>query len=445
MSAFVEDGGLGVVRVKPLGAGGGGGEKSALTASDARGVIFDTVKAEIKVDGRRFAYPSHVIGPSMDQQALFDAFMPLRVQAFLDGVNVNVMAYGQTGSGKTHTMFGPPGVMAMAAAGEYGDSVCAAYGLFPRGLLAIFKACDEMRQAGKAAVLTASAVELSVMGNEDMLSRPQRPTRGMGATFGFSGAQYGISIDRSSKPPRLHGMVELPLEKPEDLRVVYGALATRNTAATLMNDSSSRSHCFAFLTLRVYDKDAGTIRTSRFQFVDLAGSERLKDAHEGGGSLWQGEALNGLVTNYSLMMLSACARGLAEARRKKTTSTFSFRTYMVDLVQLLQESMTGDASTACFVCLSQAPDNLMQSKFALDFGEVFAKLVNQPRRVKPQCCAALIKSVEALLGEANKVLDNSGGGRDRFRVMREAQKFDCLQQLSIFDGLVGPAGRVDGV
>ena len=34
--------------------------------------------------------------------------------------------------------------------------------------------------------------------------------------------------------------------------------------------------------------------------------------------------------------------------------------------------MTGDAATACFVCLSQAPNNLMQSKFALDFGEAVA-------------------------------------------------------------------------
>ena len=58
-----------------------------------------------------------MIPPEADQAALYDAFMPKRVAAFLDGVNVNVMAYGQTGSGKTHTMFGPPGIMARAASG----------------------------------------------------------------------------------------------------------------------------------------------------------------------------------------------------------------------------------------------------------------------------------------------------------------------------------------
>jgi hypothetical protein len=356
----MDDGGLGVVRIKPLGAGGGGGERSAAAAAGTD-VSFSTQNAEVKIGGRLFTYPSHVIGDAMGQQELFDAFMPPRVKAFLDGVNVNVMAYGQTGSGKTHTMFGPPGIMARAAAGEYGTTCCPDYGLFPRGLIAIFEAFQDMRSLGGAVVLTASAVELSIMGNEDMLVRrtAAASARRKRASIQWDGAQLGVAIDRSTNPPRLYGMTELPLETPEDLQAVYAALATRNTASTNMNDSSSRSHCFAFLTLRVRDKESDTIRTSRFQFVDLAGSERLGEAH---GDVWAagGEVLNGMVTNYSLMMLSSCARGLVEARRKGQMKTFSFRTYLVDLVQLLKESMTGAASTACFVCLSQAPANLMQ-------------------------------------------------------------------------------------
>ena len=169
------DGGLGVVRIKPLGAGGGGGERSAqyASASDA-GVTFSTEASQVTVEGRRFTYPSHVISPEMDQQELYDNFMPARIEAFLQGINVNVMAYGQTGSGKTHTMFGPPGIMARASAGELGDGVCPDYGLFPRGLLAAFEAA---RRLGGAAVLTASAVELSLMGNEDMLARNETAVR----------------------------------------------------------------------------------------------------------------------------------------------------------------------------------------------------------------------------------------------------------------------------
>ena len=173
-----DDGGLGVVRIKPLGAGGGGGERSAASSTGANNAVrFSTEAADVTVDNRHFDYPSHVISPDMDQQALYDAFMPARMQAFIDGVNVNVIAYGQTGSGKTHTMFGPPGIMARAAAGVLGDGVCTDYGLFPRGVLAAMDAVAALRQAGVAAVLTASAVELSIMGNEDMLARSESAVR----------------------------------------------------------------------------------------------------------------------------------------------------------------------------------------------------------------------------------------------------------------------------
>merc|ERR1719422_1677983 len=102
-------------------------------------------------------------------------------------------------------MFGPPGIMARAAAGDYGEEVCSDYGLFPRGLLAIFGAVLQMRQAGEAAVLTASAVELSIEGNRDMLSESPA-SDSSGAKMDFSGRQLGVALDRAVEPPRLYGM-----------------------------------------------------------------------------------------------------------------------------------------------------------------------------------------------------------------------------------------------
>merc|ERR1712039_1152807 len=112
------------------------------------------------------------------------------------------------------------------------------------------------------------------------------------------------------------------------------------------------------------------VRRSRFQFVDLAGSERLKDAHRGQTNFRSadgsaGELMSGVMNNYSLMMLSTCAREVV--RCAKLNRRASFKAYLVDLTLLLQASMTGNALTACFVCLSQAPANTMQSKYALDF------------------------------------------------------------------------------
>ena len=116
------------------------------------------------------------------------------------------------------------------------------------------------------------------MGNQDMLMRLEdverlrREAAKGQANSKWSGDGLGVALDKNARPPRLFGMTELPLDSVSDVRALIAALATRNTAGTLINDSSSRSHCFAFLTLRAYDATDDAIRTSRFQFVDLAGS-----------------------------------------------------------------------------------------------------------------------------------------------------------------------------
>lgn len=419
----MSDGGLGVVRVKPLGAGGGGAERSA--GSAAAGVEFSS--QGVRVDGLLFSYPSHVIGPEILQDGLYDAFMPPRIEGFLGGVNVNIMAYGQTCSGKTHTVFGPPGIMAAAASGCFGTSVVPEYGLFPRALIGAFQEVQRRRAAGARLVLTASAVELSWnQGNLDMFAKG-----GVCVKHGWQKSS-GVNLDKTTVPPRLYGQVEFPLEEEGDLLKVFAALASRNVAATGMNDASSRSHCFAFLTLYAADGDA--VQRSRFQFVDLAGSERLKDAHFGLTDAMKagGEVMNGLLTNYSLMMLSSCVRALVEARKKG--KTISFRAYLFDLVLLLQESLTGDAMTACFVCVSQAPDNATQTKFVLDFGEVFAQLSpSRGRAVLPAPLAALAANTRKTIETSKAALAKGSAGK--YALMREGQIMDGQQLLGILEKL----------
>lgn len=81
------------------------------------------------------------------------------------------------------------------------------------------------------------------------------------------------------KPAKLFGQTEVVLRTRDDALGLFAALATRNSRATLMNDSSSRSHCFVTLTLLEAVDGHKAVRESRLQFVDMAGSERLQDAH----------------------------------------------------------------------------------------------------------------------------------------------------------------------
>ena len=161
MGAASEDGGLGVVRIKPLGAGGGGGERSSIHATSSA-VTYSVPRAEIKIDGRDFTYPSHVIAPDMDQAALYDHFMPPRIQQFLDGVNVNVMAYGQTGSGKTHTMG------SSCVAGEEMPASGEAAGLIPRAIGALFEKAGATE--GLSMQATATFIEIYKEEVHDLLS-----------------------------------------------------------------------------------------------------------------------------------------------------------------------------------------------------------------------------------------------------------------------------------
>ena len=75
-----------------------------------------------------------------------------------------------------------------------------------------------------------------------------------------------VHLERGGKgaPPTLIGQMEVDVcENSEALYKVWSALATRNTAGTAMNDTSSRSHCFASLNLYAYTEANGTVRMSR--------------------------------------------------------------------------------------------------------------------------------------------------------------------------------------
>ena len=431
MESNVDDNkGLGVIRIKPLGAGGGGGESSSKSGVSA----IEFSSSSVTVNKKCYDYPKMVIDPTMSQEDLFDEFMPNCIDGFMNGYNVNLIAYGQTGSGKTHTMFGPPGCMGRAAKGQYNLDVHENYGIFPRSLIDIFHRLNEMKKidTDNQYVITCSSVELSIIGNEDMFKKSGYKNKS--TKFTFRSDTCGVALDKTKKPPRLYGQNEVILEKEEDLFRVFSAISVRNTSGTLMNDSSSRSHCIVSLTLWKYQKDKGKVSTSRFQFCDLAGSERLENAHAEGAQ-WKKDdgtinkdAIQGLSTNWSLMELSKCLEDIVMVRKNK--GKFSFRAYLTDLLFLLSDSLVGNALTACFICISQAESNKGQSKNTLGFGERFSKLsIN--RKKNEDKLISVIESDATKSIEENKKHLNTTRGDTPYSTLRKAQIRDCEQILNV--------------
>jgi len=424
--------GLGVIRIKPLGAGGGGGENSAKTGVSA----IQYTSSSVSVKGKCFSYPKMIVSPSMNQDALFKEFMPNCIDGFFDGYNVNLIAYGQTGSGKTHTMFGPPGIMERAAKGKYGLKVHDDYGLFPRGLINVYGHLKKVNKAdtSNSYVVTCAAVELSAMGNEDLFKKSGYTQRSKG-----SFQRTGVALDKSSKPPRLYGQNEIILEEDSDLLHIFRAISVRNTSGTLLNDSSSRSHCIVWMTLWKYVKSSKKVYVSRFQFCDLAGSERMKSAHKDGASYkkangeWNMDVIQGMCTNYSLMELSQCLQDITLTRKAKKSFSakkgFSFRAYKTDLLFLLSGTLVGNALTACFVCVSQAESNKSQSRNAMEFGKRFSRLSIYRKKVNAKFVSVIEKEAHASIKTNKEHLKTTKDSP--YSILRKAQIRDSEQILNV--------------
>ena len=424
-----DDKGVGVVRVKPLGAGGGGGEKSSKTGVS----VIEYTNSNVTVDKKCYSYPKMVVPPDMSQESLFNEFMPDCIDGLFDGYNANIIAYGQTGSGKTYTVFGPPGCMANAAKGLYGTSIYENYGLFPRTLQEVFHRVMDLKSSDplNSYVMTCSAVELSVMGNKDLFTKSSKQSH---ADQKYKSWSEGVVINKTDKPPRLYGQTELIIDRNDDLIRVFKAIAVRNTAGTLMNDSSSRSHCIVALTLWKYIKDSKKVSRSRLQFCDLAGSERMKNAHVEGATFKKpnGEmnldAVQGMLTNFSLVELSKCLEDIAMTRKSRLK--FSFSAYITDLLFLLSGSLTGNALTACFVCISQAMSNKGESRNTLDFGERFSRLSIHRRKVEEKLTDEIEKDCNNLIKD-NRSHMKTTSANNPYLIMREAQIRDCEHILHV--------------
>ena len=269
-----------------------------------------------------------------------------------------------------------------------------------------------------------------MLGNMDMLNKPTED-RKIGNLMGRA-TQYGVCIDRTTKPARIFGMEELILESDQDLFRFFSGIAERCTLGTGLNQHSSRSHCIVSLTLYCYDSTDDTVSTSRFQFVDLAGSEKMKDAHGDSDYRSSTASVQGMLVNYSLTMLGQAVRDLVASRKSKNKN-FSFRNYMFDLIMLLSQSLTGEALTAVFVCVSQAPDNSSTTFNALNFGKSFAKLSLRRRKSKPVAMKKLFDETKKLLVTAQSALKK--GPPLAYRVQREGQVRDALQRLGIYKKL----------
>ncbi|AOW03746.1 P-loop containing nucleoside triphosphate hydrolase protein [Yarrowia lipolytica] len=286
------------------------------------------------------------------QNTVYDEIGAEMLQHNFEGYNSCIFAYGQTGSGKSYTMMGTP------------DDL----GLIPRTCEQLFKQIDEMASADVSVTVRVSYLEIYNERVQDLL-RPQKKQVGPGS-HNSSSLRLREAKDTG---PYVEGLSDFPVESYQDVKK-YLELgnANRVTAATKMNDASSRSHAVFTLEVKqvLFDQEHDTTeeKTSRIRLVDLAGSERATSTGNTGQMLREGGQIN-----KSLTTLGRVISILAESSSRNSAAVTPFRDST--LTWLLKENLGGNSKTVMVACISPT-----------DYSETLSTLryADQAKRIRTQ-------------------------------------------------------------
>jgi kinesin family protein C1 len=139
------------------------------------------------------------------------------------------------------------------------------------------------------------------------------------------------------------------------------AASRRETAATVHNAVSSRSHSVVQLKVLMSHKKNREKRCGRLNLIDLAGSEKVTSEHD---KTQFNEAKN---INKSLSSLLGCIQALASGK-----GHVPFRESK--LTYLLQSSLSGDGKAVMFANISPRIQHLPESLNTLRFAESVNKV-----------------------------------------------------------------------
>mmetsp|Transcript_12698 Transcript_12698/g.17497 ORF Transcript_12698/g.17497 Transcript_12698/m.17497 type:complete len:616 (-) Transcript_12698:187-2034(-) len=368
---------------------------------------------------REFQFDNIMDGSKSQEYAYDSSTMPLVID-FFNGFNATCLVYGQTGSGKTHTMFGPGG-------GYFGDERAEKqedWGIVPRVCSEVFEAIEFRKKhlnIGIEATVTASYIE--VYGNEviDLLK---------------NGAQCGQSRVAAQRYV-LDGSAEVPVSSLRDsLKLLNRGSKQKRTAATAMNERSSRAHTLFILTLRQKCVESGVSATSRLFLADLGGSEQVKKSLPLGRSLRFGETEeNGSLPtasgssdkdrlreavniNLGLLALKNCVEAL-NSRRPRAHIPYSDD----KLTMMLSSGLGGDSKTSVVVCAAQEEEHGAETISAMKFGHSCGKVSNTTIS-KANMLKGLLTQIDEKIAKCEENIKKHE--RWETRQERRVDRLDCV-------------------
>ncbi|RWS28586.1 kinesin-like protein KIF16B isoform X2, partial [Leptotrombidium deliense] len=335
----------------------------------------------------------------VSQEQVFDDLGKEVVEDAFEGYNACIFAYGQTGSGKTYTMMGTP------------DNE----GLIPRICQKLFSRMSDARRNGSSFRTEVSYLEIYNERAKDLLSKNVEESLKV-----REHPKMGPYVQNLSK--------HLVTDYSDVQELMTRGNAHRTTAATGMNDTSSRSHAIFTIAFSQasFNKDSPRETISKVNLVDLAGSERANATQSTGIRLKEGGHIN-----KSLVTLGCVIKALAEncqnnAQNSPSSRKTSFIPYRDSvLTWLLKDSLGGNSKTVMIATVSPADCNYGETLSTLRYANRAKNIINKPT-INEDGNTKLIRELRAeierlklMIGETPAVIEKVHENEARVKLLTE--------------------------
>ncbi|KAI0965599.1 P-loop containing nucleoside triphosphate hydrolase protein [Xylaria arbuscula] len=229
-----------------------------------------------------------VYDQSTAQEELFTAEVAPHLKSLFLGLDVTIFAYGVTGTGKTHTM--------------RGGLKLAERGVIPRLLSGVFRRAKKITKDSNSETTVSVALSYYEIYNDKVFDLLEPVEKRTPSGLPLRAEANGKTV--------VAGLSERPCQDLKDFEKLYiEANTNRVTAATKLNEQSSRSH--AILRVKVTQTTGDMVRESTASAIDLAGSEDNRRTDNGKERLVESAAIN-----KSLFVLSQCIDAIARGERR---------------------------------------------------------------------------------------------------------------------------------
>ncbi|VDD79786.1 unnamed protein product [Mesocestoides corti] len=292
------------------------------------------------------------------------------VEQVFEGYNGTIFAYGQTGTGKTFTMDGVRTVPELR-------------GIIPNSFAHIF---GHIAKADSNSRFLVHVSYLEVYNEEvrDLLGRNQH-------------AKLQVK-ERPDCGVYVKDLSTVMVHSPNEMEKLMN-LGNRNrsTAATNMNEHSSRSHAIFSITVETSGLLEGgkqMIRQGKLHLVDLAGSERQSKTGATGQRLQEANKIN-----LSLTTLGNVISALVDGKSTHVPYRNS------KLTRLLQDSLGGNSKTVMIANIGPTDYNYDESLSTLRYANR-AKSIKNNARINEDPKDALLRQFQKEIEELRAQLTN---------------------------------------